>query len=149
MAVKRPGVLFLCVANSSRSQMAEGFARAMVAAGTEVFSAGSAPTRINPLAVRVMQEVGIDISTHRSKSIEAIDASRIGTVVTLCAEEVCPVFPGPVQRYHWPFEDPAAEGNEDERLAAFRRVRDRIRATLERHRAMLEPSWPVQDRPRA
>jgi arsenate reductase (thioredoxin) len=133
---ERPGLLFLCVANSARSQMAEGLARALLPPGSEVYSAGSAPTRLNPLAVQVMAEIGIDISAQRAKPVEAVDAARIGTVVTLCAEEVCPVFSGPVERLHWPLEDPAAAGGtEDERRAAFRRVRDSIRARLERFRA--------------
>ncbi len=126
------GILLLCVANSSRSQMAEGFARLMAPAGTEVYSAGSEPTVINPLAVRAMREVGIDISSHRSKSVAEIDKDRIATVITLCAEEVCPIFPGPVERLHWPFPDPAAaSGSEEERFAAFRRVRDQIQSRLE------------------
>lgn len=125
------GFLFLCVANSSRSQMAEGLARHMAPEGLEVGSAGSRPTRVHPLAVQAMREAGIDISAHRSKSIDEIDKDRIGTVVTLCAEEVCPVLPGAVQRHHWPLEDPAAAtGSEQERLEAFRRVRDQIRARL-------------------
>lgn len=128
------GVLFLCVANSARSQMAEGFARAIARKGVEIHSAGSAPTSLNPLAIRVMREVGIDISSHRSKSVDEIPKERIGTVVTLCAEEVCPAFPGEVRRIHWPFEDPAeASGSEEEVLEAFRSVRDRIRASVEQH----------------
>jgi len=130
----RKGLLFLCVANSSRSQMAEGFARAMAPPGVEVQSAGSVPTRVNPLAVRAMAEVGIDIAAQRSKPIAEIDRERVATVVTLCAEEVCPYFPGEVERLHWPLEDPAAAtGSDEERLAAFRRVRDQIRARLEEY----------------
>jgi arsenate reductase len=139
MTEDRSAILLLCVANSSRSQMAEGFARLMAPAGTEVYSAGSEPTVVNPLAVQAMREVGIDISSHRSKCVDEIDKDRIGTVITLCAEEVCPIFPGPVERLHWPFPDPAAaSGSEEERLAAFRRVRDQIRSKLEeffRHEA--------------
>jgi thioredoxin type arsenate reductase len=131
---ERRGLLFLCVANSSRSQMAEGFARAMAPPGVEVQSAGSAPSRVNPLAVRAMAEAGIDIASQRSKPISEIDRERIATVITLCAEEVCPYFPGVVERLHWPLEDPAAAtGSDEERLAAFRRVRDQIRARLEEH----------------
>lgn len=127
-----PGLLFLCVANSSRSQIAEGLARRMAPDGVEVLSAGSAPTALNPLAVEAMAEIGVDISSHRSKSVDEIDRDRIGTVITLCAEEVCPVFPGDVQRHHWPFPDPAAtEGTREEKLAAFRAVRDQIREALE------------------
>jgi len=127
----RPVLLFLCVANSSRSQMAEGIARAVAPVGIEVQSAGSAPTGVNPFAVRAMKEIGIDIIGHASKSVDDLDQARVGTVVTLCAEEVCPVFPGEVTRHHWPFEDPAAvEGSDEDRLASFRRVRDQIRETL-------------------
>jgi len=126
------GVLFLCVANSSRSQMAEGLARALAPAGVEVFSAGSAPSGVNPLAVAVMREAGIEISGQRAKSVSAIPPERVGVAITLCAEEVCPVFPHPVERIHWPLEDPAAAtGSQAERLAAFRRVREQIRARLE------------------
>lgn len=125
------GVLFLCVANSARSQMAEGLARAVAPPDVEVFSAGSEPRTVNPLAVKAMAELGIDLSGHRSKAIDEIDPARIDTVVTLCAEEVCPVFPGDVRRLHWPHDDPAAvEGDDETRLAAFRRVRDDIRARI-------------------
>ncbi|MGH7570334.1 MAG: arsenate reductase ArsC [Gemmatimonadota bacterium] len=132
-AAQRPsGILFLCVANSARSQMAEGLARRLVPAGTVVYSAGSEPAAVNPLAVRAMREIGIDISGQRSKSVEKIPVDRVGVVVTLCAEEVCPVFPGEVERFHWPMEDPArAGGAEAERLDAFRRVRDELRRRLE------------------
>jgi thioredoxin type arsenate reductase len=126
------GLLFLCVANSARSQMAEGLARAMAPAGVEIFSAGSSPNRVHPLALRAMEELGIDISRQKSKSVQEIEKERIGTVVTLCAEEVCPVFPGEVRRLHWPIEDPAAStGSEEEQLSRFRRVRDEIRSRLE------------------
>jgi arsenate reductase len=127
----RRGILFLCVANSARSQMAEGLARAMAPDGVQVWSAGSQPATLNPLAVQALAEIGIDISAHFSKPIDSIDAARIDTVVTLCAEEVCPAFPGEVERLHWPHEDPAAAtGDDAARLEAFRRVRDRIRARL-------------------
>jgi len=130
----RAGLLFLCVANSSRSQMAEGIARQLAPPEVEVMSAGSEPTQVNPFAVRAMRELGIDISEHRSKPVNDVDKDRVATVVTLCAEEVCPVFPGAVQRHHWPFEDPAAaSGSDEERLAAFRRVRDQIRGRLEEY----------------
>lgn len=133
------GVLFLCVANSSRSQMAEGIARAMAPPGVEVWSAGSAPTRVNPLALDALLEIGVDIRDHRSKSVAEIPVERIGTVVTLCAEEVCPVFLGDVRRLHWPFEDPAvATGTREQKLEAFRRVRDDIREALAR-----ELGWGV------
>lgn len=132
MGTQNTAVLFMCVANSARSQMAEGFARAAAPPDMAVYSAGSAPTSLNPYAVRVMKEVGIDIAGHRAKSIDEVPCTDIGTVVTLCAEEGCPVFPGDVCRLHWPFEDPAAVvGSEAECLEAFRRVRDDIRGSVE------------------
>ncbi len=132
MAKEKTGVLFLCVANSARSQMAEGFARAAAPKEIEIFSAGSSPARVNPYAREVMGEVGIDISSHHSKSIDEVPAERIGTVVTLCAEEVCPVFPGQVERLHWPLDDPAATaGSADEIRGHFRRIRDQIREKVE------------------
>lgn len=125
-------LLFMCVANSSRSQMAEALARNMAPAGLEIMSAGSEPTRVNPFAVQAMADEGIDISDARSKSVDEIPQQRVKTVITLCAEEVCPVFPGQVERLHWPFEDPAAvEGSDEEKLASFRKVRDQIRERLE------------------
>lgn len=125
------GLLFLCVANSARSQMAEGIARALAEPGLAVWSAGSRPTQVNPLAVRVLAEIGIDISGHRSKGMGEIDASAVDTVITLCTEEVCPLWLGRAARLHWPLPDPAAaEGDEAERLAAFRRVRDELRVRL-------------------
>lgn len=126
---RRPrGLLFLCVANSARSQMAEGIARSLAPRGVGVNSAGSAPAAVNPLAVQVMREIGIDISRQASKPVSEVKLGAIGTVVTLCAEEVCPIFPGPVQRVHWPLPDPAAaRGSLRDRLKAFRRVRTELR----------------------
>lgn len=121
------GLLFLCVANSARSQMAEAIARRIAPAGLKIWSAGSAPTVVNPLTVRVLAEIGLDAGAQRAKGLEAIPASEVDTVVTLCAEEVCPVFPGKVRRLHWPLPDPAAaEGDDEARLAAFRTVRDEL-----------------------
>ncbi|MEX0744090.1 MAG: arsenate reductase ArsC, partial [Phycisphaeraceae bacterium] len=100
-------ILFLCVANSARSQMAEGLARRFLGPEVEVMSAGSQPSRLNPYAVEAMAEIGIDISTQRSKSIDEVPAEEFDYVVTLCAEEVCPVVPGRVRRLHWPIADPA------------------------------------------
>jgi arsenate reductase len=131
---KNTPVLFLCTGNSCRSQMAEGFARHMGAGVIEAHSAGTNPVRINPRAVQVMGEVGIDLSTHFSKSVEAIDQERIKLVVTLCgdAAENCPAFPGAVKRIHWPLEDPAkAGGSEEEILSVFRKTRDAIRRRVE------------------
>jgi arsenate reductase len=127
------GILFLCVANSARSQMAEGIARALAPADVEVFSAGSAPGRLNPLAVAALAEIGIDISHHRSKGLPEIPADRVQAVITLCAEEVCPVWLGPVHRVHWGLPDPAAaEGDDAARLQAFRDVRDALVRRLRR-----------------
>ena len=132
MGPSKKGILFLCVANSARSQMAEGLARAIAPAGTEIFSAGSAPSRLNPFAIDVMRELDIDISSQYSKSVDDVPRERIGTAITLCAEEVCPVFPGNVRRMAWPFEDPAAvQGSDEEIRERFREVRDRIRAKVQ------------------
>ena len=129
--MKTPGLLFLCVANSARSQMAEGLARARFGESVNVQSAGSQPSRVNPLAIRVLAEIDIDITHHRSKSVTEIDPATVDVVVTLCAEEVCPVFLGKAKRLHWPLPDPAAaEGTGEERLARFRDVRDEIRSRL-------------------
>ncbi len=124
-------VLFLCVANSARSQMAEGIARSLAPAGIRISSAGSAPSRLNPLAVRAMGEIGIDISKHHSKSVDDIPRGDVDAVVTLCAEEVCPVFLGRALRVHWGLPDPAGAGKTDEeQLQAFRNVRDELRRRL-------------------
>ena len=122
-------ILFLCVANSARSQMAEGLARARFGDRVEVASAGSVPTRVNPHAVAAMAEIGIDISAHRSKSVGDIGAGDFDLIVTLCADEVCPVVPGRVARLHWPLPDPA-NAPPDQAPARFREVRDLIRARL-------------------
>jgi len=136
MAAK--GMLFLCVANSARSQMAEGLARLVLGDRARVQSAGSRPTRVNPHAIAVMQELGVDLTAHRSKSVDDIDPETVDLVITLCAEEVCPVYPGRIERLHWPFPDPAGiDGPEVEQRAAFRRVRDQIRTRLEEFAASL------------
>ena len=121
------GLLFLCVANSARSQMAEGLARARFGIRARVASAGSSPTAVNRLAVAALDEVGIDIRRQRSTSVDDVDPATVDVVVTLCAEEVCPVLPGRVRRLHWPMPDPAgASGSDAERLERFRSVRDEI-----------------------
>ncbi len=121
------GLLFLCVANSARSQMAEAIARRLAPPDLRIWSAGSAPSRVNPLTVRVLTEVGIDASHQKAKSLDAIPVDEVDTVVTLCAEEICPLFPGNVRRLHWPLPDPAgAIGDEATRLAAFRAVREQL-----------------------
>lgn len=131
-------ILFLCVANSARSQMAEGLARFLFGNQASIQSAGSKPTRVNPFAVRVMSELGIDITRQHSKAIADINAHTLDLVITLCAEEVCPVLPGKTQKLHWPIPDPAAyEGSDEVKLKAFRKARDAIRTKLE----ALQKTW--------
>lgn len=126
-------VLFLCVANSARSQMAEGLARAIAPQGVTVSSAGSEPTAVRPAAIQVLAELGIDISSHSSKGIRDIDVDSVEAVVTLCADEVCPAFPRPVARLHWPLADPAAAPDTtQDRLEAFRAVRDELQRRIGR-----------------
>lgn len=126
-ALRPRHVLFLCVQNSARSQLAEGIARFLAPAGVTVSSAGSSPAFVRPQAIQVLGEIGIDISAHRSKPIEEIDAASVDAVVTLCAEEVCPVFFGDAVRLHWGLADPAkAPGDEEARLNAFRETRDEL-----------------------
>jgi arsenate reductase (thioredoxin) len=126
-------VLILCTGNSARSQMAEGLLRHDAGAKFEVASAGVAPSHVRPEAIAVMNELGIDITTHRSKSIDEFAGQEFNYVITVCdnANEQCPVFPGKTKRIHWSFEDPAAaEGDEPQRLSAFRKVRQEIRERL-------------------
>jgi arsenate reductase (thioredoxin) len=126
-------VLFVCTGNSARSQMAEGFARSFGGTRVEAHSAGVEPSRLNPVAVAVMQERGIDISDHRSKAFDWDLARQMDVVVTVCghANESCPVLPPEVKRLHWPLEDPAAAtGTDDEILATFRRIRDQIESQV-------------------
>jgi len=132
LRAKRPRhILFLCVANSARSQMAEGIARSLAPPEVTVSSAGSSPASVRPQAIRVLEEIGIDISDHRPKGLDSIDAASVDTVITLCAEEVCPVFLGKAGRIHWGLPDPAAvTGTEETRLNAFRSVRDELHRRL-------------------
>jgi len=126
------GVLFLCVANSARSQMAEGIARSLAPEDIKVFSAGSCPINVRPESIAVLKEIGIDISGHYSKSVSDIPASEVDTVITLCGEEECPAFLGQAERLHWGLPDPiAAEGTEQDRLDAFRRTRDELKQRLQ------------------
>jgi arsenate reductase len=112
--------------------MAEGLARARFGDAVRVQSAGSDAAGVNPLAIRVLAELGIDISSQTSKTVDTIDPATVETVVTLCAEEVCPVFLAKARHLHWPLPDPTAGGgSEEERLARFRKTRDEIRARLE------------------
>lgn len=132
--VGRKRVMFLCTGNSCRSQMAEGFARHLGGDRWEVYSAGLEPAGLNPRAVEVMKEEGIDISAQESKPIDPDLLRSVDVVVTLCgdAHDRCPVTPPHVRRLHWPLPDPArAEGSEDEIMAVFRRVRDDIRGLVE------------------
>jgi arsenate reductase len=125
------GVLFLCVANSARSQMAEGIARALAPPGVTVWSAGSQPTRVRSEAIAVLAEIGIDLSHHRSRAVSEIPSAEVDTVITLCGEEECPVFLGKARRLHWGLPDPAGVGgSEADRLDAFRRTRDELRRRL-------------------
>lgn len=126
-----PGhVLFLCVANSARSQMAEGIGRSLAPVSVKVSSAGSEPTAIRPLAVKTLDEIGVDIRTQRSKGVDEVERP-VDAVITLCAEEVCPVWLEDAWRLHWGQPDPAAvEGSDEERLDAFREVRDELRRRL-------------------
>ena len=121
-------ILFLCVANSARSQMAEGLARAKFGARMRVQSAGSQPSEVNPLAIEALREVGVDISAHVSKSVDTIDPVSVDLVVTLCAEEVCPMGLAGVRRVHWPLTDPAGPNRSIER---FREARDEIARRLD------------------
>ena len=131
-------LLVLCTGNSARSQMAEGLFRRAVGDRFEIVSAGTKPTELLPEAVAVMAEIGLDISGHRSKSVDEFAGQEFRYVVTVCdnARETCPVFPGKAERIHWSFDDPAAvAGNEERRLGAFRTVRDRITERVERFAA--------------
>ena len=118
-----PTILFLCVKNSARSQIAEGLARSMAPPGYRFVSAGSDPGTVNPLAIQALAEERIDISTHRAKGLASVPLDEVDTIVTLCAEEVCPSVPGQIRRLHWPLPDPRD-------LASFRAVRDELRRRL-------------------
>ena len=134
MAAENPIVLILCTGNSCRSHLAEGIARAAAGDIITFASAGSKPAGfVHPLAIQVMREIAIDISNHTSKHLNEFLAGKVETVITVCgnADQACPVFPGQVNRHHWPFDDPAhATGTEAEKLEVFRRVRDEIRRTF-------------------
>jgi arsenate reductase len=141
--VSRPdkSILFLCVANSARSQMAEGLARHRFGSRVSVQSAGSSPSRVSPYAIEVMREVGVDISAQCAKSVDTIDPATVEILITLCAEEVCPVFLGNLRRLHWPILDPASDDpllSRDELLTRFRAARDEIRAKIDTLPAILD-----------
>jgi arsenate reductase (thioredoxin) len=136
----RKRFLFLCVANSARGQMAVGLARAFFDDDVEVSSAGSQPTQVNLYAIEAMSDVGIDISNHLSKSVSDFDASSVDAVITLCAEEVCPVLPGRVRRIHWPVSDPASNDPSltvDQLRERFRVARESIRERLPELKTLL------------
>ena len=136
-ALRPQSLLFLCVANSARSQLAEGLARTLAPAGVRALSAGSEPTTIRPEAVRALGEIGVDASGLRAKGLDEIDLASVELVVTLCGEETCPVLPGAPTRLHWALPDPAAAtGDDEDRLAAFRAVRDEL---AQRLRVLLAP----------
>ena len=135
--IEKTRVLFLCTGNSARSQMAEGLLRNLAGDRFEVFSAGTIASFVRPQAIAVMNEIGIDISGHRSKSADEFLDDEFDYVITVCdhANQRCPVFAGPAKRLHWSIDDPVISGSENEQLAAFRRARDdlyqRIREFIE------------------
>ena len=135
----KPRVLILCTGNSCRSHIAEGILRQAAGDFLEVLSAGSQPAGfVHPFAIQVMTEIGIDITAHRSKHLNEFLDRKIETAITVCgnADQVCPLFPGQVNRHHWGFDDPAkATGTEADRLAVFRRVRDEMRRVFEAYAA--------------
>lgn len=139
MSDQAPLVLILCTGNSCRSHLAEGILRAAADGVVRVASAGSKPAGyVHPLAITAMQEIGIDISAHHSKHLDEFLSQDVETVITVCgnADQVCPMFPGQVNRHHWGFDDPAhAEGSDEEKMAVFRRVRDEIRRVFEAYAA--------------
>ncbi len=137
----RKKILFLCTGNACRSQMAEGWARALKSDRLEAWSAGVLPCFVHPLAIRVMEEAGVDITAQYSKHVDDLPEIRFDYVVTLCdyADSRCPVVPGQGKRIHHPFEDPIhARGTEAEVLAKFRSVRNRIRAFVDKMPENLE-----------
>lgn len=139
MPTNKPTVLVLCTGNSCRSHLAEGILRATAGDILDVQSAGSKPSGyVHPLSIKVMQEIGIDILQHRSKHMNEFLEQNVETVITVCgnADQACPVFPGQVNRHHFPFDDPAhATGSEEEILNVFRRVRDEIKRVFEAYAA--------------
>ncbi len=132
--VEKQKVLFLCTGNSCRSQMAEGFLRDMAGDRFEVYSAGLKPSSVNPLAIKAMEGVGVDISSHTSDSLDKYLGQSFQHLITVCnhAKESCPIFPGTGESHHWGFNDPAkAEGPEPERFTVFCRIRDEIQQRIQ------------------
>ncbi len=138
----KPTIIVLCTGNSCRSHIGEGFLRAALGERANVQSAGSKPAGyVHPLAIKVMAEVGIDISNHRSKPLTEFLVQPVHTVITVCgnADQACPIFPGQLNRHHWPFFDPAkATGSEEEILKCFHTVRDEMRRVFEAYAAGLK-----------
>jgi arsenate reductase len=137
--MKKPTVLILCTGNSCRSHLAEGLLRAAAGDILEVASAGSKPAGyVHPLAIKAMQEIGVDISAHHSKHMNEFLDGDVETVITVCgnADQACPMYPGQLNRHHWGFDDPAhATGSEEAQMVVFRRVRDEIRRVFEAYAA--------------
>ena len=134
-------ILFLCVANSARSQMAEGLAKNIFGSNHSVQSAGSKPTQIAHHAIEVMKEIGVDITNQKSKSVDSINPAEVDLVITLCEEEVCPVILGTAKRLHWPLPDPARLAASDpKRLDEFREVRDELIRRIENFDVNLVPN---------
>ncbi len=139
----RVHLLFLCVANSARSQMAEGLARAMFGDRLTIWSAGSVPSTVNPYAIEVMREIGVDLGAQRSKSVQSLAPAQVDTVITLCEEEVCPAFLCKARLLRWPIPDPASSDPTlapEEMAQRFRRARDTIRGKLLEFAAELAPA---------
>jgi len=132
LAQNRKRVLFLCTGNSARSQMAEGLLRDLSGDRFEVFSAGTIASFVRPQAIAVMNEIGIDISGHRSKAADEFLDDEFDYVIAVCdnANQRCPVFSGPAKRLHWSIDDPVISGSESEELASFRRARDELRGRI-------------------
>ncbi len=137
--MSKPLILVLCTGNSCRSHLAEAILRKALGEGYIVASAGSKPAGyVHPLAIKALAEIGLDISSHHSKHLDEFLTQDVETVITVCgnADQVCPIFPGQMNRHHFPFDDPAhATGSEDEQMAVFRRVRDEIRAVFQAYAA--------------
>ena len=140
MSRPKTNILFMCVANSARSQLAEGLAKQLFGTTAEIHSAGSKPSTVNPLAVRVLDEIGIDSSRQFSKNVQDLPPKfleGLDYVITLCAEEVCPIVISKAQRLHWPIQDPAGLGaTETEELQTFREARSQIQQTLREFASM-------------
>ena len=136
--------LSLCMTNSTRSQMAEGLARRIFGDAVQVQSAGANPSQVNSFAIEVMAEIGIDISGHTSKSVDTIDPATVDTVITLCAEEVCPASLGGARQFHWPIPDPASYTGEprEQQQKRFRAAREQIRARLQ---TLAETTLPIME----